>query len=456
MLCDQNSTKGCVQINKKHGTSNNFSEKDSMSVLKMREARHLMARTGLGIRWDDLKRYQGHPKTESVHQIIYTTNKQWILSPPALMSWHSWSSKQTSQRRKQLHQRLNHDKQVLKQWQVKMLLRTPNPLTERMVLFWHNHFTTSIDKVNQPALLLQQNMLFRQQGLGNFRQLLHAVARDPAMLIYLDNNTNRAGKPNENFARELLELFTLGEGRFTEADVRGAAQAFTGWSVDRHTGHFTLDEQYHDGSVKTFMGQKGRFNGNDIIDILLKNPYTAETIAEKFWAEFVSDEAPNPVTIRYWGNTFRHANYDIRTLLSTVLNSGEFWSLHNRGAKIKSPVELLVGSLRSLTLTPLSNRRIVNLCSALGQPLFSPKTPKGYSVGQYWIDTYTLPTRINVLSSLIRRANHRDIARVPVTSTEQKIDWLLASKMVKHLSEHTLDSKNILHALLIDPAYQLT
>jgi uncharacterized protein (DUF1800 family) len=430
-----------------------------MGALKIQDIRHLMMRTGLGVRWHDLKRYQEHSKTTSVRHIIDSANGQWALPAPTLMGWYTWNRKYTPQQHKQLHHRLNNDKQALKQWQVQMLLRTPTPLTERMVLFWHNHFTTSIDKVNQPALLLKQNMLFRQQGLGNFKQLLHAVARDPAMLIYLDNNSNKAGRHNENFARELLELFTLGEGHFTEADVRGAAQAFTGWSVDHRTGTFVINQAQHDSRLKSFMGKKGNFKGDDILDIVLKNPYTAETIAQKFWAEFVSDETPNPVTIRHWGNTLRRADYDIRTLLTTVLNSHEFWSTQNRAAKIKSPVELIIGSLRSLTLTPPSHRRIVNLCSALGQPLFSPESPKGYSVGQDWIDTYTLPTRVNVMSSLIRKANQRDMARIPVLSKEQKIAWLLANRMVDPLSQHALDSDNTtrtLHVLLTDPSYQLT
>ncbi len=448
-----------LTTNTKQGASKNFSEKRFMSILTAQDIRHLMVRTGLGVRWQELKRHQNNTKTASVHQIVYAANKQWVLPTPTLMEWYTWNRKHTPQQRKQLHQRLNSDKQALKQWQVQMLLRTPHPLTERMVLFWHNHFTTSIDKINQPSLLLKQNMLFRQQGLGNFKQLLHAVAHDPAMLIYLDNHTSKVGRPNQNFARELLELFTLGEGRFTEADVRGAAQAFTGWSIDHNTGTFVLNQAQHDNSLKSFMGKKGNFNGHDIIDILLKNPYTAETIAQKFWAEFISDESPNPVTIRHWGDAFRRADYDIRTLLTTVLNSREFWLAQNRGAKIKSPVELIVGSLRSLTLTPLSNRRIVNLCSALGQSLFSPETPKGYSVGQDWIDTYTLPTRVNLMSSLISKANQRDIARIPILSKEQKIAWLLANKIVDPLSQHALDSKNTvraLHALLTDPAYQLT
>jgi len=449
-----------LTTNKKQGASKNVSERKFMSVLTTQDIRHLMVRSGLGgVRWQDLQHHQNKTRTASVRQIVYGANKQWTLPAPTLMGWYTWNRKYTPQQHKQLHQRLNNDKQTLKQWQVQMLLRTPHPLTERMVLFWHNHFTTSIDKVNQPALLLKQNMLFRQQGLGNFKQLLHAVARDPAMLIYLNNDTNKVGRPNENFARELLELFTLGEGRFTEADVRGAAQAFTGWSVDPRTGMFVVNQAQHDHRLKFFMGKKGHFNGNDILNILLKNPYTAETIAEKFWVEFVSDETPNPVTIRHWGNTLRRADYDIRTLLTTVLNSHEFWSAQNRGAKIKSPVELIIGSLRSLTLTPPSYRRIVNLCSALGQPLFSPETPKGYSVGQDWIDTYTLPTRVNLMSSFIRKANQRDMARIPVLSKEQKIAWLLANKLVDPHSQQALESKNTthaLHALLTDPAYQLT
>lgn len=431
-----------------------------MSALTIQQAQHLMIRTGLGIRWNDLQYYQGRSKIESAQQIVYSADRRWTLPTPYLMAWHSWQKQQAPQQRKQLHQRLNNDKQALKEWQVKMLLHTPHPLVERMVLFWHNHFTTSIDKVNQPSLLLQQNILFRQQGLGNFKQLLYAIVRDPAMLIYLDNNTSKAGHPNENFARELLELFTVSEGHFTEADVRNAARAFAGWSVDTRTGQFVLNQHYQDKGVKQFMGKKGRFSGDDIVDILLKNPYTSETIAQKFWYEFVSDEVANPVTIRHWGKIFRQANYDIRTLLITVLNSEEFWLTQNRGAKIKSPVELLVGSLRSLTLTPPSNRRIINLCSALGQPLFCPETPKGYKIGQNWIDTYTLPTRTNVISSLIIRANQRDMARIPSLSKQQKIDWLLANKLVEKQPQQTLNKQlnkqKFLHTLLTDPAYQLT
>lgn len=422
----------------------------------LKDVRHLSVRTGLGMRWKDVKQYRGQIRKKSVHHIVHNTANNWILQPPSFMEWQPWSPTQTPQQRKQQGIRLAHDKQMLKQWMVKMLLRTPHPLAERMVLFWHNHFTSSLDKVNQPTLLLKQNVMFRRHGLGNFKQLLQQASRDPALLIYLDNDINQAGQPNENFARELLELFTLGEGHFDEKDVRGAAQAFTGWTVDRSKKQFFFQRSAHDTSIKYFMGKKGRFNGDHIIEMLLQNPYASEHIAKQFWAEFVSDEEPDPVTIRHWGSVFRRANYDIRTLLTTVLNSAEFWSPQYRGGKIKSPVELVIGTLRSLILTPPSNDKIVHLFDNLGQKLFTPDTPEGYLGGQQWIDTYTLPTRVNLMSSFVNNAKPHDIARIPELATTIKTHWLLAQRSVNPLPNKTQNQKKLLHALLTDPAYQLT
>ncbi|HIO93064.1 MAG TPA: DUF1800 domain-containing protein [Leucothrix mucor] len=426
-----------------------------MGRINLQDARHLSMRSGLGVRWKDLQRYQNLPKTKSIQHIVYSASNRWMLPPPKLAEWTPWSAKQTPQHRQHLHRRLNSDKQALKQWTVQNMLRTPYPLTERMVLFWHNHFTSSINKVNQPNLLLKQNILFRRHGLANFKKLLHEVSRDPAMLIYLDNDYSTAGKPNENFARELLELFTLGEGNYSEADILSAAQAFTGWTVDRRNKRFVFRKDLHDNSVKTFMGKRGRLNGNHIIDRILQSPHASEHIAEKFWAEFVSDERPNPHTIRRWGNSFRHANYDIRTLLVTVLNSREFWSSHNRGEKIKSPVELVIGTLRSLVIKPPSVQRIVNICDALGQKILTPETPQGYSGGQEWVDTYTLPVRINVMAELINKSSALDIARIPNIPVAEKENWLLARKPIRPTPSHTQNRKQSLHTLLTDPAYQL-
>lgn len=427
-----------------------------MGKIDSKDARHLAMRTGLGVRWNELRRYQNTPRTKAVRHIIYSSSNRWVLPAPKLAEWTPWNAKYSIQQKRTLHTRLVRDKQRLREWTVENMLRSPHPLNERMVLFWHNHFTSSLNKVNQPNLLLKQNLLFRRHGMGNFKRLLHEVSRDPALLIYLENDYSKMGKPNENFARELLELYTLGEGHYSEADIRAAAQAFTGWTVNRRNKQYMFRKDQHDNSVKSFMGKKGRFNGHHIIDILLQQPQLSEHIATKFWYEFISDEKPNPHTIRRWGNIFRHAKYDIRTLLITVLNSPDFWSKRHRGEKIKSPVELVIGTLRSLILAPPPLSKIVSMCDKLGQKFLIPDTPEGYVGGQNWIDTYTLPTRINLMSALIHKASPQDLARVPNLPLKDKTNWLLARKGVNPLPHQALTQAQTLHILLTDPAYQLT
>ncbi|MGB1310657.1 MAG: DUF1800 domain-containing protein, partial [Leucothrix sp.] len=313
---------------------------------------------------------------------------------------------------------------------------------------------SSLNKVNQPSLLLKQNRLFRYHSLGNFKQLLFAVARDPAMLLYLDNDSSMAGKPNENFARELLELFTLGEGNFSEADVQGAARAFTGWTVNHQNGEFLYRGDLHDAGTKYFLGQKGQFSGDQILEIVLKNTHTAEHIAKQFWLEFISDETPDQPIIQRWGRTLLNANYDIKTFLTMILSSAEFWSAHNN--KIKSPVELVVGTLRSLRVSPFTTERIVGTCDALGQKILTPETPQGYVGGQNWIDTYTLPKRISLMSELIDKSSNRDIASLPMLSAKEKTDWLLAGSLINKMPQGIMDSRQQLRSLLTDTAYQLT
>ncbi|WP_258402010.1 DUF1800 domain-containing protein, partial [Burkholderia multivorans] len=166
---------------------------------------------------------------------------------------------------------------------------TPSPLTERMTLFWHGHFTSGQDKVPYPQTMAAQNALFRREALGNFGTLLHAVAKDPAMLQYLDGASNRNGRPNENFAREVMELFTLGEGHYTQRDVTEAARAMTGWTVDPDTLRFVVRTDWHDAGDKTILGETGPFDGDAFLDILLKQRETARFVAANLWREFVSD-----------------------------------------------------------------------------------------------------------------------------------------------------------------------
>ncbi|MBL8674034.1 MAG: DUF1800 domain-containing protein, partial [Rhodospirillales bacterium] len=219
----------------------------------------------------------------------------------------------------------------LRNWWVEEMLATDQPFVERMTLFWHGHFTSSLQKVRFTPAIYRQNALFRRHALGNFATLLGEVARDPAMLLYLDGAQSRAGQPNENFARELFELFTLGEGHYTEADIKGAARAFTGWSIDRDTGLFRFYPALHDGGPKTIFGRTGNHGGDDVLGMLLQNPRVSEWIVGKLWREFVSFK-PDAAEVKRLATVFREARYELRPLLRALLTSPAFRDAANRGA----------------------------------------------------------------------------------------------------------------------------
>jgi uncharacterized protein (DUF1800 family) len=273
-----------------------------------------------------------------------------------------------------------------------------------MTLFWHNHFATSQQKVRLGQLMYRQNALLRRESLGNFAILLHEVAKDPAMLVYLDNAGNRKQAPNENFAREVMELFTLGEGHYAERDVKEAARGFTGWSLDRETGEFTNRRAWHDDGEKVVLGKSGRFDGDDVLDVLLARPETAQFVAAKLWREFVSP-TPDVAEVARWGKTFRDERYEVKPLLRTILLSEAFWSPDARGALVKSPVDLVVGTLRTFSIAPFDLRPAVFACAALGQNPFAPPNVKGWPGGDAWITSSTLLGRKQFLERIFRGAD---------------------------------------------------
>jgi uncharacterized protein (DUF1800 family) len=288
-----------------------------------------------------------------------------------------------------------------KAWWYEELLNTPSPFTERMVLFWHNHFVSAVRKVRYVPALLRQNELFRREAAGNFARLLHEVTRDPAMLIYLDGATSRRNQPNENFARELMELFTLGEGNYSEQDIKQAARAFTGNSLDRQTGLFRFYPALHDDGVKTVFGQSGAFDGDQIVDLLLRNPRTAEFVVAKLWREFVS-LAPDEREIKRLAGLFRAGNYELKPLLRELLLSAAFRDPKNRGVLFKSPVELVVGTVRLLQLPVENKAKLIAASRVLGQDLFDPPNVKGWPGGEAWITTYTLVQRRQILQRVVQ------------------------------------------------------
>ena len=333
----------------------------------------------------------------------------------------------------QIQRPLQEEGRELRNWWIEEMLATDQPLVERMVLFWHNHFTSSLQKTRYPSSLYWQNGLFRAQAFGNFATLLKLVARDPAMFIYLDGVRNVARQPNENFARELLELFTLGEGHYSEADIKAAARAFTGWSIERDTGHFVFREPQHDGAEKSFLGQTGRFGGEDILAILLRHPRTAETIVEKLWREFVSLK-PDTVEIKRLAASFRDSGYQIKPLMRALFLSASFRDPANRGALIKSPVDLIVGTVHVLGLPVPEKTQLARMMQGLGQNLFNPPNVKGWSGGESWITAYTLLQRQQLLRRIVeattvspmegtgRRADRRQQQAAGMEDTQQMME----------------------------------
>ena len=250
-----------------------------------------------------------------------------------------------------------------------------------------------------PNLLYEQNALLRRHALGNFADLLRAVAIDPAMMVYLDTANSKAGASNENFARELMELFTLGEGQgYTEDDIREAARAFTGWRITPDRS-FKFAPAIHDYGSKSFFGRAGRFDGNDIINILLEQPRVAVHITEKLWRVFVSEQ-PDSQEIDRLATIFRDVGYEIRPLMRAMLTSPKFLADANHGTLVKSPTDLMVGTMRLLGFTPPEPIGLVAQGRNLGQDLFDPPNVKGWPGGIEWINTAALPARYEWLRAI--------------------------------------------------------
>ncbi len=281
-------------------------------------------------------------------------------------------------------------------WLMRMLL-TRRPLQEKMALFWHNHFATSATKVRAADLMLQQIQLFRDNALGNFETLLQQVTRDPAMLIWLDNNENRKGRPNENYAREVMELFTVGIGNYTDFDVKEAARAFTGYGSNRN-GQFVFNPSQHDEEDKTFLGVTRNWDADDVLAALVRHPATARYLPTKLFRYFVNDN-PERATIERLAATYTASGFNIRDVVRDILTGPEFLSPQALRSQVKQPADLVVGSLKALNVQnigpdlPQATRR-------MGQDLLNPPDVSGWKGGDSWISATTMLERFNFADRL--------------------------------------------------------
>ncbi len=277
-------------------------------------------------------------------------------------------------------------------WWMRRMGNGPTPLQEKLTLFWHGHFTTSAKDERAAVLMWNQNELLRKNAAGNFRQFVREVSRDPAMLDYLNNQQNRKAHPNENYARELMELFTLGIGNYTEYDIREAARAFTGWA---HDGEDFIYRKYdHDDGTKKFFGQSGEYDGDDIIDIILHHQACSRYISGRLFNFFVYEDH-EPGMLQSLGEMLREANWEMRPLLRTIFTSQAFYSDKAIGSQIKSPIQLVVGTIRLLGVEQPPARVLTGSLNQMGQVLLEPPNVKGWPGGRAWINTSTTFVRYN-------------------------------------------------------------
>ena len=278
------------------------------------------------------------------------------------------------------------------------MLHTQRPLEEKMTLFWHGHFATAESKVGNTRWMWQQNGLFRANVVGSFSDLVLAVSKDAAMLKWLDGDQNHKQAPNENYGRELMELFTLGVGNYTEDDVHAAARAFTGWRTDREgTFHFVARD--HDDGQKTFLGQTGDWNGNDIITIIMQQPAHAAFLMRKLYRFFV-DPNPSDAVIQRYADLYTKNNFAIAPVLQAMFTSKEFLGASAFHALIKSPAEYVIGSLKLLGIDTLP-KNVTAAMKVLGQELFNPPNVAGWPGGPAWFNTGTALDRYNLANRLV-------------------------------------------------------
>lgn len=362
---------------------------------------HLLRRAGFGATRVELEQYVAKGYEATVEELLYPENAP-QLDEDVIRRYHVDQNS------------LMLIESCQAYWLYRMI-NTKRPLEEKMALFWHGLFATAYGKLNHAKAVVNQTNTFRRHGLGSFANLLRELARDPAMIFWLDNKDNHKSAPNENFGRELLELFSMGIGSYTEEDVKSCARAFTGWTI-RNADYMSirasrdsiwpsgrLDWQFvylpedHDDSEKNFLGHKGRFNGDDIIDIITQHPASSWFIAGQLYYFFVSD-TPNEAAIQYLADEYRKAKGDIRSVMRSLFLSDFFRSEDAHFARVKSPAELVAGTARLAGSRSFPEWSIVNLAADanfMGQEILNPPTVEGWHTGREWVDTGTLVERVN-------------------------------------------------------------
>ena len=365
------------------------------------ELQHLFLRAGFGLKPTQLQEFEGK-SVDKILDIIFKqaenyTNFDFIkndeddqINPKFLPR---------NEKRMFRKERKEENKMLNIKWLNKMEDNN-NQLREKMTYFWHTHFAC---KTVNPVFNQLQNNTLRKHALGSFRELLMAIAKDPAMLQFLNNQQNKKESPNENFAREVMELFTLGQKNYTENDIKNAARAFTGWGIDKSEAKFRFREKQHDFDEKTFMGQKGNFDGVDILKIILQKPETAFFITKKIYRFFVNDVV-DEIIVKKLADNFYKSDYDISKLMREIFSAQWFYDQKNIATKIKSPIELLIGLKRTFEIDFVDENAHLFVQKVLGQMLLNPPNVAGWAGGRAFIDSSSLLFRLQLTQVLFNQS----------------------------------------------------
>jgi uncharacterized protein (DUF1800 family) len=375
-------------------------------------AAHLLNRAGFGGPPAEIEKLAALKPEQAVSQFIdyekipdSTPDPEWAKPDPERAEKFLAIRRAGEEERRRL---VRQDQQAQRQrilelrgWWLQRMANGPRPLQEKMTLFWHGHFATSIEKVREAYLMWRQNELFRRLATGNWLELLIEVGKDPAMLIWLDQAQSRKQHPNENFAREVMELFALGEGHYTEKDISEAARALTGWSYERMNQKFVERPNVHDEGTKTIFGKEGNFDGEDFLEMVVAQPQAARFITAKLW-HFFAGEMPSEGMVTALASAFRRAGNNFKPVLRTMFLSEEFYAPSIIRNQVKSPVQWLVGSVRLLERELPPPIVCFGLTRNLGQDLFAPPNVKGWDGGLSWITTNNLLARYNQAATLVQ------------------------------------------------------
>jgi uncharacterized protein (DUF1800 family) len=453
-------------------------------------AAHLLNRAGFGGTPEEINKLYAMGHEKAVAFLLNPGEETDLFPPPELTTPSLYYDRQQAMKElpeeerqafKKLYQRDEGDEiSAVRQWWLNRMRYSTFAAREKAVLFWHGHWASSIDKVRWPFQMWQQNETLRAYAFGSIPAFAKEISRDPAMIKYLDLNSSSASKPNENFARELMELFLLGEGNYSESDIQQSARAFTGYRIDQKTGAFRFDKKQNNTDTKVFFGRTGKFSGDEIIDIITSQPRCAEYLAEKIWI-FYAGTPPSPTTLSYLVQTFRQSGLNTGHLMKSIFLNQDFYAPSVVRHQIKSPIQWFIQTCKTLDIPLPKAPHTENMLRQLGQQLLAPPNVKGWDGGRAWISSSSLLLRYNMAGQLVKARSNKenspitapniDLIIPPNTTPEIALESLgkrlFQSPLPPNLKEKSLaflemngnsaeSRRDLLHLAMSTPEFQLT